>query len=116
MIMVSAAISPGCTRLVVHEGDGDVRIESGIGIVQLESEPGRQPQIIQSEGLGVMLRDGGITFGYFSSDIALLPIDDCRIVVWLDENTSPELLLKVSEIGDSVCSLGPGAQLQEAKQ
>ncbi len=107
---VLAVVSAGCTRIVVHEGDGDVRIEDRFGIVRLTNQPGRQPQIIQTEGFGVISRDGSMTIGYFSSDMAVLPLNDCRIVVWLDEDTSLEMLSEITARGEQVCAIGSGAQ------
>lgn len=110
-----AALSTGCTRIVVHEGDGKVRTENGIGIVRLTTQPGRQPQIIQSQGLGIIARDGATTIGYFSSDMAVLPRDDCRIVIWLEEDTVPELLDEIMARGEAICPVGPGAQPEERR-
>jgi len=103
-------VSAGCTRIVVHEGDGDVRIEDRFGVVRLTTQPGRQPQVIQTKGFGVNFRDGATTIGYFSSDMAVLPLEDCRIVVWLDEDTSLEILSEITARGEPVCAIGPGAQ------
>lgn len=114
-MVLCLALAAGCTRIVVREGDGEVRIEDGIGIVRLTTLPGRQPQIIQSDGLGLMLRDGAMTIGYFSADMALLPPDDCRIVVWLDETVPPELLNEILVPGEPICPIGPGARQPEVK-
>ncbi len=39
----------------------------------------------------------------------MLPLNDCRIVVWVDENTPPELLEMITAKGESICLIGPGA-------
>ena len=109
LVGMLAVLSPGCTRIIVHEGDGSVRVESGIGIVRLTTQPGRQPQMIESDGIGIFIRDGAMSIGYFSSDLVMLPLNDCRIVVWVDENTPPELLEMIPAKGESICLIGPGA-------
>ena len=109
LVGMLAVLSPGCARIVVHEGDGNVRVDSGIGIVRLTTQPGRQPQMIESEGMGILFRDGAMSIGYFSPDLVMLPPNDCRIVVWVDENTTPELLEMISAQGESICMIGPGA-------
>lgn len=106
---ILAVLSSGCARIIVHEGDGSVRVESRIGIVRLTTQPGRQPQMIQAEGLGIFIRDDAMSIGYFSSDLVMLPLNDCRIVVWVDENTPPELLEMITAKGESICLIGPGA-------
>jgi hypothetical protein len=115
LVGMLVALSAGCTRIVVHEGDGAVRIEDEIGFVRLTTRPGRQPQIIRSEGLGIISRDGAMTIGYFSSDMAVLPRDDCRIVVWLEKDTVPELLDEILARGEPICPVGPGAQPEEGR-
>jgi hypothetical protein len=109
LVGMLAVLSPGCTRIIVHEGDGNVRVDSGIGIIRLTTQPGRQPQMIQAEGMGIFIRDDAMSIGYFSSDLVMLPLNDCRIVVWVDENTTPELLEIISAQGESICLIGPGA-------
>ena len=115
----TAAISllaAACTQVVVHESDGKVRVENGIGIVQLTTYPGRQPQVIQSQGLGLTVRDGAVTLGYFSADMAVLPIDDCRIVIWFDEDASPQSISAMIGEADGICTLGPGAEHKGQQQ
>ncbi len=109
LVGMLAVVLPDCTRIIVHEGDGNVRVESGIGIVRLTTQPDRQPQIIESEGMGIFLRDDEMSIGYFRSDMVMLPPNDCRIVVWVDENTPPELLEMIPAQGESICLIGPGA-------
>lgn len=105
-----ALLVAGCTNTVIYEADGEVRVERGFGITRLTAQPGAQPQIIQSSGLGINSRDGALSIGYFSADTAVLPVDDCRIVVWLDNEPSPAALAQLKALGGSVCTLGPGAQ------
>ena len=76
------AVLSGCTQVTIIGADGEVTMENGIGIIKLETHPGRLPQIIRSTGFGIVTLNGGVTIGYHSSDIAILPTDDCRIVVW----------------------------------
>lgn len=113
-IWLAAGILPilaaGCTRTVIYEADGNVRVENGFGVTRLTAQPGAQPQIIQSSGLGINAREGALSVGYFSASTAVLPTDDCHIVVWLDKNSSPTVIAELKALGDSVCPVGPGAQ------
>lgn len=44
-----------------------------------------------------------MTIGYHASDIALLPSDDCRIVVWLEEGQSLEAIQDIVAENDDIC-------------
>ena len=67
------------------------------------------PAISAGQWKFIAARDGAMSIGYFSSDLVMLPPNDCRIVVWVDENTTPELLEMISAQGESICMIGPGA-------
>ena len=97
------AVVSGCTQITVIGADGEVTTEIGFGIAKIETDPGRLPQIVRSTGFGIISRDGGVTIGYHSAEIAILPTDDCRIVVWLEEGQSPETLKQITEQNEDVC-------------
>ncbi len=90
-----------------------MRVERGFGITWVTARPGRGPQIVQSSGLGIGAYDGSLSIGYFDLDAAVLPLDDCRIVVWLEANPSAAALAQLDALGGQVCTLGPGAQISK---
>lgn len=102
--------------MIIHQADGEVQVRNAAGVIGLTTHPGTQPQMIQTTGFGAISRDGGLTIGYFNADAALLPTGDCRIVVWLDENQPHEVVDKLKALGDSLCSVGPGARRGRNKQ
>ena len=102
-------LAAGCTQITVHEADGQVRFEERLGFVQLHTQPGRAPQIIQARGLGVITHEDDVTIGYYDSDLTVLPTDDCRIIAWIDNDTSLEAIKEITALGDTVCLTGPGA-------
>ena len=100
----------GCTRTVIYQADGEVQVQNRFGVTHLMTQPGTLPQIIQTDGLGISSREGALSIGYFSAEVAVLPIDDCRIVVWLDKDATSTVREELKALGDSVCVVGPGAQ------
>lgn len=99
----------GCTSIAVNNADGTVRTENGVGIIHVNTDPGRLPQIINLEGFGFVTQNGAITLGYAKSNYAVLPSDDCRVVVWLDEHSaSNEMLEGLAAAGEDICLVGPG--------
>ncbi|MDX1423413.1 MAG: hypothetical protein R3322_09755 [Kiloniellales bacterium] len=107
-LMALSAVLLGCTQITVVGADGEVTTENGVGIVKLEAHPNRQPQIIRSTGFGIVSHDGRLTIGYHASDIALLPSDDCRIVVWLEEGQSLEAIQDIVAENDDICVIDNG--------
>ena len=112
VLMALWTVFSGCTQVTVVGADGEVTTDYGIGIIKLETHPNRRPQIIRSTGIGIISRDGGVTIGYHASDIAILPTDDCRIVVWLEEGQSPEILKQIAAQNDDVCVIDNNRLLQ----
>jgi len=107
----------GCTRVTVQGGDGAVRSQSGFGVIRLDTRPGAVPQIVDVEGFGVVSQNGGLTIGYVRSNYAILPTDDCRVVVWIDRDTPPPAFLDgLAAKGDTVCLAGPGVSKKGGKE
>lgn len=109
LAMVLAA--GGCTQVTVHAGDGTVSTHAALGVMQIDLGPGRRPQVVETAGLGLLVHDGGFTVGYRTSSVAMLPPDDCRLVVWVGADASPAALESLLADSDRLCLAGPGAGL-----
>jgi hypothetical protein len=68
--------------------------------------------IFRAEGFGIVSTGGRFTLGYVNAEYALLPVGDCRIVIWLDGDARPQALDAVRGLGEPVCFAGPGAPLE----
>ncbi len=108
-VSLAMVVLCGCTQISVHEGDGTVTQERSFGAVILKAEPGTQPILFQAKGLGVVTAGNRVTLGYVNADYALLPVGDCRIVIWIDKDMKVQALDAVRDLGDRVCLAGPGA-------
>lgn len=116
LLMALWPVLLGCTQVTVVGADGEVTMENGVGIIKLETHPNRRPQIIRSTGFGIISSNGGVTIGYHTSDIAILPTDDCRIVVWLEEGQSLEILEQITAQSDDVCVIDDNRKLQSGRK
>ncbi|WPZ33110.1 hypothetical protein T8K17_17925 [Thalassobaculum sp. OXR-137] len=108
-----------CAQVTIQSGDGSVSQATRFGIVSIETAPGRLPQIVELRGVGLIGQNGGITLGYLSSTMAVLPVDDCRIVVWIDpdtllDGTLPAPLRNLLATRPDVCAVGPAAGIGAA--
>lgn len=99
----------GCTEIRVHQGDGSVTTDRGFGAVTFKAEPGSKPVLFQAKGVGIVTTGDRFTLGYVNADYAVLPIGDCRIVVWIGQNGRVQALDALRDLGDSICLVGPGA-------
>ncbi len=116
LLMALWPVLLGCTQVTVVGADGEVTMENGVGIIKLETHPNRRPQIIRSTGFGIISSNGGVTIGYHTSDIVILPTDDCRIVVWLEEGQSLEILEQITAQSDDVCVIDDNRKLQSGRK
>lgn len=98
-----------CTQITVYSGDGTVASRSEFGIVRLDTEPGHLPQVVESRSFGLVLQGGGFTLGYRSDSVAIIPHDDCRLVVWIAADSSPDTVTGLAKDSDRLCLVGPGA-------
>lgn len=99
----------GCTQIEIHQADGSVMVERDFGFANVSTVPGRLPQIVQSRGLGIRSGNGGVTIGWFDEETAILPPDDCRIVVWVREKLSADMVSALNSKENPVCFVGPGS-------
>lgn len=107
VVGLAASLAAGCTNVTIYEGDGSIRTEQGVGQVDVQADPQGQPQVIEVETFGLGLFNGEMTLGYRSSRLAILPLEDCRIVVWVDETTSTDAVRElVDQMGDDACIVG----------
>ena len=109
VLLCSLILSSGCTRLTIHQADGTVSSRTAFGVVNLETQPARQPQIVKIDGVGLAIVNGSAVVGYHSANMAILPTDDCRVVVWVDPDTSIESLKDLLAGDSRFCDVGPGA-------
>ena len=80
---------------------------------RIDTQPGRLPQIVRLEGLGLVSQNGAMTLGYASAEYAILPTGGCRIVVWLDKETVPPAFLDdLAGKDETLCLAGPGVHSQ----
>jgi len=99
-----------CTRVVVHEGDGEVVVSQKWGFVDVTALTEKKPQIVEVEAFGLTTHAEGISLGYVSSDLVLLPMQDCRFVVWVDENTPVEAVKELAASHDDLCLVKKAAE------
>lgn len=98
----------GCTQVTVHAGDGSVSEAIRFGIVSVRPHPGTTAQIVDLQGVGLVAQNGGLTLGYLSSSVALLPADDCRVVIWNEPGQAPPAALtRLLEDPAALCPQGP---------
>lgn len=98
----------GCTQVTIHTGDGSVSQTTRLGILSITPQPGTTAQIVDLEGIGLVGQNGGMTLGYASSSTALLPMEDCRVVVWVEQATSaPTALATLLDGRPEICDVGP---------
>lgn len=101
----------GCTMVTIHGAEGTVDKQHGFGVFNLYTQPGEVPQIISMAGFGVVSQNNSITLGYAKSEYALLPMDSCRLVIWLTgEETDYEQLNSIINAKSELCIAGPGAK------
>lgn len=98
-----------CAQVTIHAGDGSVYQATRFGILSITPQPGTTAQIVDLEGIGLVGQNGSMTLGYASSSTALLPMDDCRVVVWVEQATSaPTTLATLLDGRPEICDVGPG--------
>ena len=107
--VVTAAVLAGCAQISVHQADGTVTQENRFGSVSINAEPGQKPVLFKARGLGIVSTGGRFTLGYVDADYAMLPVGDCRIVIWMDKGMAVQALDAVRDMGDQICLAGPGA-------
>lgn len=110
MLLGSLLLGTACTRVTVHQADGTVSSRTAWGLVNLETRPATQPQIVKIDGFGVTTLNGAAVIGYHSTNMAILPIDDCRVVVWIGRNADPNRMTDLLAGDSRLCDVGPGAK------
>ena len=89
LILIGLGFS-ACTQVKVYDADGNTKVKYGFGIVKIILDPVEAPQILSVQGLGLTNSPQGTALGYHSMDLAALPENDCRLVIWVDKNTDFE--------------------------
>ena len=98
-----------CAQVTIHAGDGSVSQATRFGLLSIEPDPGTTAQIVDLRGIGLVGQNGGMTLGYVSSSTAVLPVGDCRIVVWVDQTVAAQTgLAALLEDRPDICAVGPG--------
>lgn len=110
MLLGSLLLGAACTRVTIHQADGTVSSRTELGLVNLETRPATQPQIVEIDGFGVTTLNGAAVIGYHSSNMAILPIDDCRVVVWVDRDADQDRIEDLLAGDSRFCDVGPGAK------
>ena len=113
-VFASAALFVGsaCAQVTIHAGDGSVTQDTRFGVVSIEPRPGTTAQIVELRAFGLSGQNGGLTLGYLSSTMAVLPADDCRVVVWVERaGAAPAAAVTKELLGGrtDICTVGPGA-------
>jgi hypothetical protein len=106
---LTVMVLTGCAQISVHQADGTVTQENRFGAVTIRTEPGKQPILFRAQGVGIVTTGDRFTLGYVDADYAVLPLGDCRIVIWMDAGMKAQALDAVRNMGDQVCLAGPGA-------
>ena len=103
------ALAAGCTRVEIEQADGDVRIDDRFGFVAVEMAPAGQPQLVSVEGVGVSTVGDHTVFGYYRSELAALPRDDCRVVFWVKEAGEASRVRALLADRPDICVIGAKA-------
>lgn len=109
----AALLAGACTQANIYQADGTVEVVNGFGVMRVSPQPGTKPQVVETKGVGIVAGQDSVKVGYFKSEVAALPLDDCRIVVWMNEQSSKELAAEIRRLGAGVCTVGPGAREQQ---
>ena len=95
-----------CTRIVIQDPGDAVRVTDHFGFAAITFAEAEQPVLLDADGTGLITVSGQVVLGHHRINAAILPVEDCRIVVWL---TSPEDAAALRQlIGDpgSICTIG----------
>ena len=96
----------GCTEVAIHAEDGSVRTEWHLGLVSIEMTPRERAQLLELRGVGLTAIGGGVTFGYHDETLVSMPVDDCRIVVWIKTQAKLEYITDFAARNPHVCLVG----------
>lgn len=100
-----------CAQVTIHAGDGSVSQTTRFGILSIDPNPGTMAQIVDLQGIGLVGQNGGMTLGYLSASMAVLPKGDCRVVVWVEQaSAAPTTLAALLDGRPDICAVGPGAR------
>ena len=113
---LAAALAAGCTRVEIEQADGDVRIDDRFGFVTVEMAPAGQPQLVSVKGLGVSTVGDHTVFGYYHSEFAALPRDDCRIVFWVKQAGEVGRVRALLADRPDICVIGAKASETEGTE
>ncbi|HEX6998422.1 MAG TPA: hypothetical protein VF322_09770 [Gammaproteobacteria bacterium] len=108
-LLLSAMVSSACTTISIYADEDQVHIERNFGFATVSLAPGVEPLLVESRSFGLARGSAGITAGYVSERVAVLPAS-CQVVLWVDAATSlvrwRELLLDL----DDICSVDSGGK------
>ena len=99
------ASTSACTSISITSPDGGVVVDRRFGFASVSVAPDEQPILIETRALGVLKAPAGFSAGYVTENLAVLPKDDCRLIIWMDSETSTYMWEESLANIDEICQI-----------
>ncbi len=104
VLLASLLLFGGCTNITILDENGTVSVHREFGFVTLNASPDTDAIVAEMTSLGYMASPIGVSVGYGSHSVALLP-ENCRVVLWVkNEQDLAEFKSLVDDI-PSICPI-----------
>jgi hypothetical protein len=117
LLAATAALgAASCAVVTIHATSrDDVEVAARFGVVSVQLRPGSGPVLVESTSFGASNSFDGFSVGYRSANLAAMPSNSCRIVLWIRSTDDVKQLNALLGGSTDVC-VAPAARADKGGQ